>query len=324
MKKDLFATILPARRLDLPPSGGQEGMQTTARADARRRVGRFREARSTRALRATLATLSGVAPRVAAHVGYRLLSTPPRVAERPWQRAIRLQARVERIRFGRGDLAVYTWGEAGRPTVLMVHGWGARATHMGRMIEPLVAAGLRVVSFDAPAHGASWRGTTDLVEFAGAVDQVARHAGPLHAVIAHSFGAAMAQLAARDWGLQTDRQVLISSFDHCNWFCDAFGFHVGLPPAVVERMKRAMVTRNNGRFDWDRTSVVEMLRHSPRPTLLVHDEDDLEIPFAHSVALRDASVHATLLATRGLGHHRLLGDRSVIDRVVGFVREAAD
>ncbi len=129
----------------------------------------------------------------------------------------------------------------------------------------------------------------------------------------------MAQLAARDWGLQTDRQVLISSFDHCNWFCDAFGFHVGLPPAVVERMKRAMVTRNNGRFDWDRTSVVEMLRHSPRPTLLVHDEDDLEIPFTESVALSQAWQGSTLEAVTHLGHRRILRAPFVVERSVAFL-----
>lgn len=316
MKRERFASLLPARRLDLATSD----KSPAGKSAYRRRVGRFREARSTRALRATLGTLSRVAPRVAATVGYRLLSTPPRVPERPWQRALRLKASVERIPFGSRSLAVYSWGNTGDPTILMVHGWGARATHMGRMIDPLVNAGLQVVSFDAPAHGESWRGTTDLVEFAGAVDQVARHTGPLRAVIAHSFGAAMAQIAARDWGTRAERQVLISSFDHCDWFCDAFGHYAGLSPAIIGRMKRKMVIRNNFRLDWERTSVVEMLRQSPRPTLLVHDEDDLEIPFAHSVALAGAGQHATLLATRGLGHHRVLGDRSVIDRVVAFVR----
>ena len=80
----------------------------------------------------------------------------------------------------------------------MVHGWGARATHMGKMIEPLVAAGFRLVAFDAPAHGESFGGSTDLIEYAAAIKAVARHAGPVHTLLAHSFGVAMALYARRD------------------------------------------------------------------------------------------------------------------------------
>ena len=285
----------------------------------RRKVGRFREARRTKLLRAALGGLSRVLPTLAAHVGYRMLATPPRVAERPWQRELRLQARVVRVAVGAGTVAVYEWGAHDGPTILMVHGWGARATQMGRMIGPLVSAGFRVVSFDAPAHGESTGRSADLVEFAGAVHQVARFAGPLAGVIAHSFGAAMAQLAARDWGVIAKRQVLISSIDHCGWICDTFGRYAGLTEGVVDRMKLMMVERHNGRFEWARTSVVDMLRQSSAATLLIHDEGDEEIPFQHSVALRDGCRNATLLATHGFGHHRLLADRSVIDEVVRFM-----
>lgn len=220
---------------------------------------------------------------------------------------------------GAGYVVTYEWGAADCPAVLMVHGWGARAIHMGRMIRPLVAAGLRVVAFDAPAHGESSGRRTDVVEFAGSVNCVARHVGPLRAVISHSFGAAMAQLAARDWGLAAKRHVLVSSFEHCGWFCDAFGRYAGLAPRIVERMQQMMVERHNGRFEWGKTSVVEMLRRQPSPVLLIHDEDDEEVPFSHSLALRGACRNAELLATRGLGHHRLLGDRAVIGRIVQFV-----
>ena len=286
---------------------------------AHRRAGRFRESRRTRVMRAALGGLSTLAPGLAAQVGYRMLATPPRVAERAWQRRLRLDARSHRLSNGGGTVAVYEWGAAAQPALLMVHGWGARATHMGRMIPPLVAAGFRVVAFDAPAHGESTGRTTDVVEFAAVVHQVARFAGALHGVIAHSFGAAMAQLAVRDWGLAAERHVLVSSLRDCNWFCDAFGRYAGLPTSALERMKAMLVERHNGRFDWARTSTLEMLRRVDVPVLLIHDEEDAEIPFAHSVALRDACPRAELLATRGLGHQRLLSNAAVIERVVRFM-----
>ncbi len=293
-------------------------------AEPARTVGRFRESPRAKVLRATLGTVGQLAPALAARVGYRLLSTPPYTQERPWQQRLRDKATVSRrVEAGDGSLAVFEWGALTDPTILLVHGWGSRATHLGRMIEPLVAGGFRVVAFDAPSHGHSSGKRTDLVAYAGAIHAVAQASGRLHGIVAHSFGAAMALLAMRDWGTDAQRLVLISAFEHCRWLCDAFGRYAGLPPAVVDRMRQMLVERHNGRVDWNRMSVVEMLRTINRPTLLVHDEDDGEIPFSHSIALLQGAPNATMHVTRGLGHHRLLGQACVIDRVVAFVGDAA-
>ncbi len=284
----------------------------------KRAVGRFRESGRVKLLRAAFRGIAALSPSAAAHLGYQILARPPRAAERYWQVDLRLRANHSMLRFGKGWLAVYEWGVG--PTVLMVHGWGARSTHMGRMIDPLVRAGFRVVSFDAPAHGDSTGKTTDLLEFAAAVGAVAQFAGPIHTLLAHSFGVAMALLARKDWGVPAQRQILISSFDHCIWFSEAFGKYIGVRPAVVERMRQMMADRYDGRFNWNDASVVEMLRRARRPTLLIHDEDDEEIPVGHSMALLQGAPHAELLVTSGLGHHRLLGNREVIERAVAFVQ----
>jgi pimeloyl-ACP methyl ester carboxylesterase len=285
----------------------------------RRSVGRFRETRGIKAVRASFGVLCRTAPTLAAHLAYGLLATPPRGAEKDWQAVLREKAQTSRLPLGAGEIAVYEWGAG--PTVLMVHGWGARATHLGKMIEPLVAAGFRVVAFDAPAHGDSFGRTTDLVQYAAAVNTVARLAGPVHTLLAHSFGVAMALYARRDWGVETGRQVFISSFDHCKWFTEAFGRHVGLTPAVLARTLHMLEERYSGRLNWNSMSVVDMLRHTPQPTLIIHDRDDAEIPFEHSVALLQAAPQAQFHATSGLGHHKLLGSGEVIAQVLRFVRQ---
>jgi pimeloyl-ACP methyl ester carboxylesterase len=293
---------------------------TSLSAQGKRSVGRFAETRSIKAVRAVFRVLCTATPTLAAHMAYALLAKPPRGPELAWQKQLREKALCWHVPMGRGNIAVYQWGEG--PTVLMVHGWGARATHMGKMIEPLVAAGYRVVAFDAPGHGQSFGRSTDPVEFAAAIAAVARRVGPLHTVLAHSFGVAMAQYAQRDWGVQAQAQVCISSFDDCQWFTHAFSKYVGVKPAVMEQAKQMMVKRYRGRLDWNRLSVVDMLRCNSRPTLIIHDQLDGEIPFEHSVALQRAAPHAEFHATSGLGHHKLLGSKDVISRVVGFVQNA--
>jgi pimeloyl-ACP methyl ester carboxylesterase len=280
---------------------------------------RFRERSGLNVLRTVCGVLSGVAPGLAGRIGYALLSRPPKAPEREWQTILRETAKSGVLQCGMQRLATYEWGSG--PTILMVHGWGARATHMGKMIEPLVRAGFRVVSFDAPAHGLSSGRTTDLVEYADAIHRVTAHFGQPHAIIAHSFGSAMALSAMRDWHVKPRRIVLISSFDHCLWFSREFGMYLGIRPTAVSRMQQLLSDRYSGRFDWEKMSVVEMLRGAKIPALLIHDQDDEEISCQHSVRIQSDTAGAELFQTQGLGHHRLLGDSAVIKRVVQFVAQ---
>jgi pimeloyl-ACP methyl ester carboxylesterase len=283
---------------------------------APRSAGRFATTPRLGATRFINRILCRIAPAIAARVAYRQLATPPKAPESDWQVALRRSARRSMLPFGSGKLAVYEWGCG--PAVLMVHGWGSHATHMGRMVEPLIEAGCRVVSFDAPAHGASSGRATDLVQFAAAIAAVAAHTGPLHSVVGHSFGASMAMYACRDWGVEPRRMVLLSSFDHCNWFVDAFGEQVHLTQEVLTRVRGMLTRLYGGRLDWGRMSVTDMVRTADFPMLVIHDQNDEEIPFEHSLALAEASPWAVFKPTNGRGHQLIVRSRAVIQNVVRF------
>ena len=111
-----------------------------------------------------------------------------------------------RVPYGGRWLRVWSFGEG--PAILLAHGWSGHAAQFDAWIEPLVSAGYRVVLFDAPAHGRSGGAETNLVDMGGAVQHVAGLYGPLHAIVAHSFGAP-ATLFALQHGLAVDRLVLI-------------------------------------------------------------------------------------------------------------------
>jgi pimeloyl-ACP methyl ester carboxylesterase len=281
------------------------------------RAGRFADTRASSTLRRVYGWLCRFTPALAAHVAFRQLATPPRRVSGSWPVAIREHTRTRRLKTGSVELAVYEWGQG--PAVMLVHGWGSNATHLARLVQPLQSAGFRVIAFDAPAHGRSTGRSTDMVAYAQAVALVAREAGPLHAVIGHSFGAAMAMYAARDWGVSASRLVLVSSFNDCNWFLEMFAQHVGLTPEVLRRTRELLTQRYGGRLDWQRMSVTEMLRHADRPALVVHDENDKEIPFEHGLSMTTALQTAQLKATRGLGHHRVLRHPEVIRRITAFL-----
>src|SRR5689334_9242192 len=81
-----------------------------------------------------------------------------------------------RIPFAGGELAVTTWGESG-PSVLLMHGWGGARAQMTGFVEPLLAAGYRVVAYDQPAHGQSNGETTNILEIAPTMNLIAEQEG---------------------------------------------------------------------------------------------------------------------------------------------------
>lgn len=282
------------------------------------KAGRFRERPGLKVVRRLFGGLSDHLPTLAVLAGYHLISTPPRFRLPDWQRALVDSAKKREVPFARSHLMMYEWGQGPR-SVLLVNGWGSHATHMGKMIAPLTTAGYRVIAFDPPAHGQSGGRSTDLVQFAAAVDRIARAAGGVDHIVAHSFGSAMALYARRDWGTPCRSQVLISPFHDCLWFLGAFGRYVGLKPHILARMRERMSERHGGRVDWERLSIPDMLRETRGSTLLIHDHEDAEVPVSHSLAIREAVEDTELKLTRGFGHHRILGSAEVMESVLEFL-----
>ena len=273
------------------------------------------------ALRRFNQVLCRIAPGAAAVFARRLIGTPPRHAPRKWEVELIDSAARSTVIVGRRTIPVAAWGQG--PTVLLVHSWGGRGTQMGRFVEPLVAAGYRVVSFDLPAHGGAGVGETDMVECAAAVAAVveAQHASghELSAVIAHSFGVMTTLLASREYGFAIPKLVSIGAFESCRWFVDAAQTHLQLSDDVAARLRDNFEVRHGYRITWDKLSVVEMLRFSRARALVIHDRFDREIPYEHSYSLRRLGERVDHFPTVGLGHRRILGDAAVIACSVAHV-----
>ena len=163
----------------------------------------------------------------------RLWSTPRRPAPPRPPQVPELPARPLAVALGGAPLAAWSWGQG--PTVLLVHGWSGYAGQMTAFVAPLVAAGFRVVAFDHPAHGQSPGRTSNSLRMRDAVLAVARAAGPVHALIAHSLGAAAAVMALVQ-GLRVDRVVLVAPPAEAPSFARAFAAAIGLSPARTEGM----------------------------------------------------------------------------------------
>jgi pimeloyl-ACP methyl ester carboxylesterase len=212
------------------------------------------------------------------------------------------------------------WGD-GR-AVYLVHGWGGWGGQLVPLVQPLVEAGYRVITYDSLSHGESDPGAfgrrrSTLVEMADVLTAVADVHGQPAAVIAHSLGAPATALALRA-GLKADRVVFIAPPANPAPYLSAFVRGLGFGRRVLTRT-HALVERRVGVpfADLDVRGIASQVRTPP--LLVVHDHDDREVPWSEGSAIADAWSEATLVSTTGLGHRRLLRDPVVLAEVASFV-----
>jgi pimeloyl-ACP methyl ester carboxylesterase len=263
--------------------------------------------------RAALGALQAIAPPLAARVATRLFMTPPRNGKAPFDWAALGRAK---------DVAVEAAGETLRgvrlgrgPAVLLVHGWGGRASQLAAFAPPLLEAGCSVVAFDGPAHGRSSGSTTNMVELANALREIAVrfHA---RAAIAHSLGAAALALALHR-GLALESVVLVAPPHAPSPFLDGFGSELGLRAETREAL-RLRIERRVGLRMSDLV-VPRLAAGLSTPALVVHDRADAEVPWSDGAAIAAAWPGARLVVTEGLGHRRILRDRHVVSAAASSV-----
>jgi len=246
----------------------------------------------------------------------RMFLTPPRPRHEPTAFFDFLDARSSFVAHRGRYIATWRWGPADAPAVLLVHGWGGRASQMRGFVAPLLAAGYRVIAYDQPAHGLSEGRLTGLPDFARVLGAVARHHGGVRAVIAHSLGAAAAAVATAH-GLRVERVVLIGAPSDFVDYTRRFARWHWMP----ERVRRVMQAAIEERFGV-RMADLEIERLAPRldaAALVIHDLADPVAPWKQGAAIARAWPGARLLSTRGLGHGRILESEETQRAAAEFV-----
>jgi pimeloyl-ACP methyl ester carboxylesterase len=279
-----------------------------------------------RLTRAALQTAFVLSENLGASLAERLFTSPRRHRRPDRERGVLATARpfsidvalrAPRWRGARQQIAAWRWGYG--PTVLLVHGWEGRGTQLGAFVDPLVRAGLSVVAFDAPGHGDSPGRRLYLTDLADCVTAAARATGPLHAIIAHSLGASAVLLAQRRAALDARRNVMIAPNVLIDDALARFARSVALDDAEREQFERQLA-RQSG-FPIDALRIEHLVGARSGGLLVIHDDADPEVPFAHGERLAATWPQARLHPIAGLGHRRILRDERVVAEVVEFVRQ---
>jgi pimeloyl-ACP methyl ester carboxylesterase len=213
-------------------------------------------------------------------------------------------------------IATYTWGENG-PWVLLIHGWSGRGTQMAPFIDPLLEAGYRILSFDAPGHGKSDGKGTSAVEIVKAIITLDKHYGPFHALITHSFGGLCAAAALHN-NITVQRAIFIAAPASLLNLLERFAAILRLTKTIQTHI-RQRAEQQFGTNIWERMDTCKNVRNLSSFGLVIHDEEDRDVPWQEGRAIAQAWPSARFVKTQRLGHHRILRDASTISEVVGFI-----
>lgn len=270
--------------------------------------------------------LGAVSPAHAAGVMQRLWFSAPRTRPRAADQAVLDGGQRLSFRVDGHEVVAWAWGERG-PTILLVHGWGGHAGQLQAFVMPLREAGFRVLAFDAPAHGASAASQhggrrVTFFEFARAMQLIAAGESSVAGVIAHSGGCTAVSLALRAGWTPPASLVFVAPFVHPAASVDGFARAVGANARVVAAF-HARVERWLG-HPWSYLDIATLdPAHQHARLLVIHDEDDKEVPLADARTLANTWPSAQLVVTQGLGHRRVLRDPAVAAKALGFLASAS-
>lgn len=209
------------------------------------------------------------------------------------------------------EIVVYEYGKSDKK-ILLAHGWNGRGTQLVKIADTLLALGYQTISFDAPGHGKAKGNFSHMAEFIDCIMQLEKEYGPFHAAVGHSLGA-MALLNSVKKGLKLNSIVIIGSGDIVSDIVDNFIYNMQLKPKVSELLQLYFEDKVGAAMNSYSASVAA--KEVNIPVMVIHDEDDKDVPVSAAINIDKHLPNSTLYITKKLGHQKILGNGTVIDNL---------
>jgi pimeloyl-ACP methyl ester carboxylesterase len=280
-----------------------------------------------KAITGTAKLLQAISPKLATLFAAKLFTTPLKHSIPKRELHMEQNSRQQKLWIPKisKEINLYHYGESGRK-VLLVHGWSGRGTQLVKFADELIFNGFSVISFDAPAHGTRAKGersgakpgskTTLMPEFIASILEIEKQFGPFEFAIGHSLGGMSILNAIKD-GFHIKRAVIIGSGDIIQDILDDFVLKMSLKPEIASMMKTHFEKKYG--VEMESYSASLAAQSVEIPVLIIHDENDDEIPVNAAHNIHKNLRNGELFITQKLGHRKILGDKSVIAKTMDFI-----
>lgn len=214
------------------------------------------------------------------------------------------------------EIVLYHYGNSTKK-VLLVHGWSGRGTQLVKIADEMLKLGYMTLSFDAPAHGKSKGNSSIMTEFIASILEIDKQYGPFEFAIGHSLGG-MSVLNAIKQNLQVKKAVIIGSGDIIQDIIDDFIGKLKLKPEYGVKLKDHFEAKFGGKMN--DYSAYKAAEKTEIPVLIVHDKDDDDVSVKAAYHIQKHLKNSEIMITEDLGHRKILGDDTVIQKIIEFVK----
>lgn len=249
----------------------------------------------------------------------RIFSTPLNFKTPERELMFRKSAKNELVLIPKLDqkVMVYSYGYSPKK-VMIVHGWAGRGTQLYELSDKILENKMMVISFDCPAHGLSEGKTTNMLEFLATIQEIDKKFGPFDVVIGHSFGAMTLLNAVARNHVRAQKLVILGADNSITEVLKSFVSSLALHPKIASNLKTHFEKKLQDKFD--HYTSCEAAKKVIIPTLVIHDTQDKYVPVSSAIEIRQNLKHGELLITNGLGHHKIFKDKSIIERIINFIK----
>jgi pimeloyl-ACP methyl ester carboxylesterase len=265
---------------------------------------------------------SWVFPKIAANIAYQKLVMPQSGRSRIKENEVLELAEKSIEVFNGFNIQTYCW-KGGKSKILLIHGWEGQAGNFSSLVPLLLNIGYTVYAFDAPSHGNSSKGKTNLFEYTNLVGQLIKKYN-VKQLVSHSFGGVAVTYALfKHPEIKIDSYVLFTTPDKFSERMKEVLKQNGMSLSVEKHLVDRFKTESGD--DPYKLNVSEFVKKlNIGKVLILHDKHDRVIPISRSKNVQKNWKNCTLVELENTGHFRILHDSNALQHAIEFLKSTRE
>jgi len=220
------------------------------------------------------------------------------------------------LQFNSHPIMTYYWQGAGE-TILLAHGWESNSGRWKSLIKHLQIKNYTIIALDAPAHGNSGSDTFNALIYSEFIHTVALHFKP-KIIVGHSVGGMASVFFQNKYQIKSiEKLILLGSPSDFKDILKRYTDMLGYNKRVSNQLNNIIKERFGA--SPDRFSTAKYIENIHSQGLIIHDEDDMIIPFNDALKIKSNFKNSTLISTKGLGHS--LNHKKVTQYISEFIED---
>ena len=249
-------------------------------------------------------------------IAYKFMSKPRIRKLRASEEKILNESVMEKIAYNGFKIQQYQWGRENSKTAILVHGWEGQAGNFAALINVLVDKGYRVVAFDAPSHGRSSMGKTNMFEFSSFLETQFGKLKP-SLIVSHSFGSVnTATLLKRNPNLKIDLWIMVTTplrfITRVNDISKQFGINTKTQNKLIKLIQK------DTKEDIDQLDMSISCKEltNVKKAIIVHSKTDKVLPIEGAREVARSFERSRLIEVDNLGHYSILWSKELLKIVM--------